>query len=75
MATYEILSNVGVVLGRYVGECVTDTLNALAADAGYVSHTDYCDSVGIWEYDWTTDPARFRRGGITLLVTEVGESC
>lgn len=70
MVTYEIQS-ASVILGQFQGLCVTDALNALASEAGYVSHTDYCDAAGVSEYDWTTDPARFRRGDVSLLVTEV----
>jgi chemotaxis receptor (MCP) glutamine deamidase CheD len=69
MMTYSIQSNAGVILGTYAGSCASDALDTLARAAGYLHYIEMCRVAG--DGDWTTSPARFARGDIALLLTEV----
>ena len=71
MATYRIQSSSGVDFGKHEGDSPLGALDAMARDAGYADHRAACIATNADWNAWTTDPYRFRRGDIALLVTEV----
>jgi hypothetical protein len=71
MAQYRIESQQGMDMGIFEAESAREALDAMARDAGYASHEASCEVTGSDPDDWTTSAFAFRRGGVSLLVTEL----